>query len=67
VETLTIEVPEKVARIFKEILKKFNVKIIKTGATQTSNALTVKTIKAAHEGKGINQSIKNLRDFIGSL
>jgi hypothetical protein len=66
-ETLTIEVPEKEARIFKEILKKFNVKIIKTEATQTPNALTVKTIKAAHEGKGINEPIKNVRAFIDSL
>jgi len=66
-ETLTIEIPDKEAKIFKEILKKFNVKIIKTEAADTPNALTVKTIKNARVGKGIDKPIKNVRDFINSL
>lgn len=66
-ETLTIEVPDKEAKIFKEILKKFKVKIIKTEVTRTPNALTIKTIKDAHNGKGIGEPIKNVRSFIDSL
>jgi hypothetical protein len=65
-ETLTIEIPEKEVKVFKEILKKFKVKIIKTEVS-TPNALTVKTIKDAHNGKGIDKPIKNVRAFINSL
>ena len=66
-ETLTIEIPDKEAKIFKEISKKFNVKIVKTKVTELPNALTVKTIKAAHNGKDIGKPIKNVRSFIDSL
>jgi len=66
-ETLTIEIPDKEAKIFKEILKKFNVKIVKTEVKELPNALTVKTIKAANNGKGVGEPIKNVRSFIDSL
>ena len=66
-ETLTIEIPEKEVKVFREILKKFKVKIIKTEETRTPNALTVKTIEDAHNGKGIDKPIKDVRAFINSL
>jgi hypothetical protein len=62
--TLTIEIPDKEVKVFKEILKKFNVKIVKT---QTPNALTIKTIEDAHKGKGLGRPIKNVRSFIDSI
>ena len=65
--TLTIEIPEKVTKIVKEILKKFKVKIIKTEAARIPNALTDKTIKDAHNGKGIVGPIDNIRSFINSI
>jgi hypothetical protein len=66
-ETLTIEIPDKEAKVFKEILKKFNVKIVKTEVTKTPNALTIKTIKDAHEGKDVGEPIKDIRSYINSL
>jgi hypothetical protein len=66
-ETLTIEIPDKETKIVKEILKKFNVKIIKTEGTETPNALTIKTIKDAQNGKGIEGPIENIRSFINSI
>ena len=67
-ETLTIEVPDKEAKIFKEILKKFNIKIVNTEVKEElPNALTIKTIKAARNGEDIGESIKNVRSFIDSL
>jgi hypothetical protein len=66
-ETLTIEIPDKEVKIFKEILKKFNVKIVKTEKLKTPNTLTVKTIKEARAGKGIDKPIENVRSFIDSL
>jgi hypothetical protein len=66
-ETLTIEIPDKEVKVFKEILKKFNVKIIKTEVSKTPNALTIKTIKDAHNGKDIGEPIKNIRSYINSL
>ena len=67
-ETLTIEIPDKEAKIFKEILKKFNIKTVKTKVKEElPNALTIKTIKAAHNGKDIGKPIKNVRSFINSL
>ena len=66
-ETLTIEIPDKETKIVKEILKKFNVKIIKAEGGQTPNALTIKTIKDAHKGKGVDKPIKNVRSFIDSI
>lgn len=66
-ETLTIEIPDKEVKVFKEILKKFNVKIVKTNVNKTPNALTTKTIEAAHGGKDIGDPIKNVRSFIDSL
>lgn len=66
-ETLTIEIPEKEVKVFKEILKKFKVKIVKTEVTRTPNALTIKTIKDARNGKGIDKPIENVRAFISSL
>ncbi len=66
-ETLTIEIPDKEAKLFKEILKKFNVKIIKTATARVPNALTMKTIEDAHNGKEISDPIKNIRSYIDSL
>lgn len=67
-ETITIEIPDKEAKIFKEILKKFNVKIVETKRKEElPNALTVKTIKAAHNKEDIGEPIKNIRSFIESL
>jgi len=67
-ETLTIEIPDEEAKIFKEILKKFNVKIVKTKLTEElPNALTIKTIEAAHNKEDIGKPIKNIRSFIESL
>jgi len=67
-ETLTIEIPDKEAKIFKEILKKFKVKIIETKVKEElPNALIIKTIKAAHNKKEIGKPIKNVRSFIDSL
>ena len=66
-ETLTIEIPDKEVKIFKEILKKFNVKIVKTEGANIPNALTAKTIKDARNGKGVGEPIKNVRSFIDSL
>lgn len=66
-KTLTIEIPDKETKLFKEILKKFNVKIVKTKVKKLPNALTIKTIKAAHKRKDIGEPIKNVRSFIDSL
>jgi len=67
-ETITIEIPDKEAKIFKEMLKKFNVKIVKTKRKEDSpNALTIKTIEAAHNKEDIDKPIKNIRSFIESL
>ena len=66
-ETLTIEIPDKEVKVLREILKKFKVKIVKTEETRTPNALTVKTIKDARNGKGIDKPIENVREFINSL
>ncbi|MBB3054492.1 hypothetical protein [Mucilaginibacter gotjawali] len=66
-ETLTIEIPDKEVKIFKELLKKFNIKIVKTEVSETPNALTVKTIKDARTGKGVEKPIENVRSFIDSL
>ncbi len=66
-ETLTIEIPDKEVKVFKEILKKFNVKIVKTKIAKTPNALTAKTIKAAHDGKDVDKPITGVRAFINSL
>lgn len=52
-EKLTIEIPGKKAKIVKEILKKFDVKIIKSEHSEQPNELTIKTITDAHNGKGI--------------
>jgi hypothetical protein len=62
---LTSEIPDKEAKIVKEILK--NIKIIKTENAKKPNALTIKTIKNAHNGKGICNPIKNVRSFINSI
>ncbi len=66
-ETLTIEIPDKEVKLLKEVLKKFKVKIVKTGTGEVTNALTLKTIEEAHKGKGIDKPIKNIRSFINSL
>ena len=42
-------------------------KIIKKKVAQPANALTVKTIKNAHNGKSIDKPIKNVPAFINSL
>ncbi|MCD0489081.1 hypothetical protein LPB86_12645 [Pedobacter sp. MC2016-14] len=65
-ETLTIQIPDKEATVLKEILKKFNVKII-NATNRTPNALTVKTIHNAHNGIELNEPIKNIRSFIDSI
>ncbi|HAL81871.1 MAG TPA: hypothetical protein DCO83_06250 [Mucilaginibacter sp.] len=66
-ETLTIEIPDNEAKVFREILEKYNIKTIKTEVTATPNALTVKTINDAHNGIGIEGPIENIRSFINSL
>jgi hypothetical protein len=66
-ETLTIEIPDKEVKIFKELLKKFNVKIVKTAVSEKPNALTIKTIRDARAGKGVDKPIENVRSFIDSL
>jgi hypothetical protein len=66
-ETLTIEVPEKEVKLLKEILKKFNARIITKEVERRPNALTVKTIKDAQNGIGIEGPIEKVRDFINSL
>jgi len=66
-ETLTIEIPDKEIKIVKEILKKFNVKIVKAEQKAIPNALTVKTIEDAHNGKGLERPIGDIRSFINSI
>jgi len=64
---LTIEIPDKETKIVKEILKKFKVKIVKTEKAHKPNALTIKTIKEAQNGFGIEGPIENVRTFIDLL
>jgi len=66
-ETLTIEIPDKETKIVKQILKKFNVKIIKTEGTKIPNALTIKTIEDARNGIGIEGPIGDIRSFINAI
>jgi hypothetical protein len=54
-KTLTTEKPNK------------DIKAYKAGSVRIPNALTIKTINDAHNGKGINKPIKNIRSFISSL
>ena len=42
-------------------------KIVSTEIAEKPNALTVKSIKAAHNGKGVDKPIKSVRAFISSL
>jgi len=65
-ETSTTEIPDKKVE-FLRTYKKINIKIIKSKVANAPNSLTVKTIKDAHNGKGIDKQIKNVRSFISSL
>lgn len=69
-ETLIINIPEKKSALVKQLLKELGVTITVKSAKKTNktpNALTIKTIKDAHEGKGIGKPIDDIKSFISSL
>ncbi|TZF81846.1 hypothetical protein FW774_17485 [Pedobacter sp. BS3] len=69
-ETLTIQIPDKDAGVIKEVLKRFNVKIVKATkagfAEYIPNELTKKTIEDAHKGMSLGQPIKDIKSFVTS-
>jgi hypothetical protein len=71
-ETLVINIPDKKSALVKELLKELGVTIKTYQAddsivTSTPNGLTIKTIKNARNGVGLNKPIENINDFIKSL
>jgi hypothetical protein len=54
-------------RLLKNTLKDLRKKLLLQDFRISPNALTLKTIKDAHEGKGIYGPVEYIRSFINSI
>ena len=64
--TLTIQIPEKELKVFKEVLKKFRGKVVESfPEDKVPNAETLKAIEDAKAGK--TQEISDARKFFASI
>ncbi len=69
-ETLIINIPDKKSALVKQLLKELGVTINENPTAEGGsipNKTTVKTIDNARKGKGLNEPIKNIHDFVNSL
>ncbi|TAH00387.1 MAG: hypothetical protein EAZ15_09110 [Sphingobacteriales bacterium] len=65
-ETRVINIPPQKIQLVTQLLKELGV-VIEPNTVKTPNALTAKTIKNAHKGKGLAEPIKNIKSFIQFL
>ncbi len=65
-ETLIINIPPQKKQLVTQLLNELGV-IIEPNTVNTPNALTVKTIKNAHKGKGLGEPIRNIKSFLKTL
>lgn len=65
-ETRVINIPPQKIQLVTQLLKELGV-VIEPNTVKNPNALTTKTIKNAHKGKGLGEPIKNIKSFIQSL
>ncbi len=64
---LIISIPDSEAKLFTELVRKFNGEILSEEKFSEPNSLTLKALDDAHNRKNLSKPIEDVRSFINSL